>query len=77
MLLSQIKKGRGARILQIPDATVRSQAIRLGIGEGSLVICQEIIPAGPVVIKKNRQEIAVGRGLANMIKVEEAAIESA
>jgi Fe2+ transport system protein FeoA len=71
MKLSQVRKGNAAKITHIPDANVRSQAIRLGIGEGSLVICQDIIPAGPVVIKKNRQEIAVGRGLANSISVEE------
>jgi len=70
MNLAEIKKGQTVKILNIPDEQVRSQAIRLGIGQGSLVTCEEIIPAGPVILKKNRQEIAVGRGLAQQIAVE-------
>jgi len=70
MNLAEVKKGQTVKILSIPDEQVRSQAIRLGIGQGSLVTCQEIIPAGPVILKKNRQEIAVGRGLAQVITVE-------
>ena len=70
MTLAEVIKGQTVRILSIPDEQIRSQAIRLGIGQGSLVTCQEIIPAGPIIIKKNRQEIAVGRGLAQAITVE-------
>ena len=70
MTLAEVKKGQTVKILNIPDEQIRSQAIRLGIGQGSLVTCQEIIPAGPIIIKKNRQEIAVGRGLAQAITVE-------
>jgi len=70
MTLAEVKKGQTVKILDIPDDQIRSQAIRLGIGQGSLVTCQEIIPAGPIIIKKNRQEIAVGRGLAQVITVE-------
>lgn len=70
MKLAEIKKGQSVRITQIPDEQARSQAIRLGIGEGSIVSCAEIIPAGPVVVRRNRQEIAVGRGLAAIISVE-------
>lgn len=70
MTLAEVKKGQTVKILDIPDEQIRSQAIRLGIGQGSLVTCQEIIPAGPIIIKKNRQEIAVGRGLAQVITVE-------
>lgn len=69
MTLAEVKKGQTVKILHIPDEQMRSQAIRLGIGHGSLVTCQEIIPAGPIILKKNRQEIAVGRGLAQSITV--------
>lgn len=69
MKMVEIKKGQSARITQIPDEQARSQAIRLGIGEGSIISCEEIIPAGPVIIRRNRQEIAIGRGLAQSITV--------
>lgn len=71
MKLGEIKKGQSVRIIHIPDEQARSQAIRLGIGEGSIVTCAEIIPAGPVILRRNRQEIAVGRGLADIISVED------
>ena len=70
MRLSQAKKGQVVKIARIPNEQVRSQAIRFGIGEGSVVICEEIIPAGPVILRKNRQEIAVGRGLAEEITIQ-------
>ncbi|MFZ5754772.1 MAG: FeoA family protein [Bacillota bacterium] len=70
MKLSQVKKGQVVKIARIPNEQVRSQAIRFGIGEGSVVICEEIIPAGPVILRKNRQEIAVGRGLAEEITIQ-------
>ncbi len=70
MKLSQVKKGQVVKIARIPNEQVRSQAIRFGIGEGSVVVCEEIIPAGPVILRKNRQEIAVGRGLAEEITIQ-------
>ncbi|MCW2279156.1 FeoA family protein [Heliophilum fasciatum] len=68
--LDQVKRGQLFRIQQIPDELVRAQAIRLGIAEGSIVTCHEIIPGGPIVIGKNRQEIAIGRRLAREIRIE-------
>jgi Fe2+ transport system protein FeoA len=70
MTMDGMKKGQRCRISALPDDTIRSQAVRFGIGEGEIVTCTEIIPAGPVVISKNRQEIAIGRRLAKKILVE-------
>jgi len=70
MTMDAMKKGQRCRINALPDDTVRSQAVRFGIGEGEIVTCAEVIPAGPVVISKNRQEIAIGRKLAKRILVE-------
>jgi len=70
MVLAQVKKGQNLKILSIPNDLIRAQAIRLGIGEGSVVTCAEQIPAGPVVLRKNRQEVAIGHGLAKEILVE-------
>ena len=69
MTLAQARTGDTVRILRIPDANTRAQIIRFGIMEGDLVVCHESIPGGPVVVRKNRQEIAVGRRLAGTIQV--------
>lgn len=70
LTLDKIKRGQKVKILSIPNHQVRSQAIRFGIAEGSVVEIQEVVPAGPVVLKKNKQEIALGRRLAKEIAVE-------
>lgn len=70
MTLDKVKRGQKIRITYLPDDLFKSQVIRLGIYEGTVVICREVLPAGPVVISKNRQEIAIGRKLARLIGVE-------
>jgi len=70
MTLDMVKRGDRVRILKIQDPQVRFQAIRFGIGEGVDVRCAEKLPAGPVVLRRGRQEIAVGRRIARAISVE-------
>lgn len=70
MTLDNARKGQVVRVLRIPEPQVRAQAIRFGVAEGQLITCSDIVPAGPVVIRRNRQEIAVGRRLASRIEVE-------
>lgn len=69
MTLDKAKRGQHVKIISIPDENIRTQAIRFGIAEGAVVLCEEVLPAGPIVLRKNRQEIAIGRGLANRITV--------
>ncbi|MDI6715511.1 MAG: FeoA family protein [Actinomycetota bacterium] len=70
MCLDQVKAGEEVVIKKIPDSMAKTQFIRFGIGEGSTVICHSKIPFGPVVLRKNHQEIAIGRELARKIVVE-------
>jgi Fe2+ transport system protein FeoA len=70
MTLDEAKKGQVIRIKSIANEMIRVQAIRFGLSEGEVVVCREIVPAGPVVISKNKQEIAIGRSLARNIQVE-------
>ncbi len=70
MTLDMVRRGDFVRILKIHDPQVRVQAIRFGIGEGADVRCSEILPAGPIVLRRGRQEIALGRGIARNISVE-------
>ena len=70
MMLDQCKKGQKLRIMSISDDGLRTQAIRFGISEGSVVTCEEVVPAGPVVVRLAKQQIAIGRNLAKNILVE-------
>ena len=70
MTLDQAKKGSLVRIISIGHPESKSQLVRMGISEGSQVLCQEKLPFGPVVLRCNRQEIAIGRQLACKIIVK-------
>jgi Fe2+ transport system protein FeoA len=67
--LDHLRPGERATVVSIDDPDMSTQAIRLGMSEGSHVTVVTKIPAGPVVIQVGRQEIAVGRGLARKIEV--------
>ncbi|ABO49201.1 FeoA family protein [Desulforamulus reducens MI-1] len=69
MTLDRVKKGQFFKINNIHNENVRSQAIRFGIAEGEWLSCEEVVPAGPIVIRKNRQQIALGRQLARLIDI--------
>ncbi|MDW7650127.1 MAG: ferrous iron transport protein A [Bacillota bacterium] len=71
MTLDKVKRGQKVQICNIPDEKIRAQAIRFGVIEGTEVICAEKLPAGPIVISKGYQELAIGRGLAQQITVKE------
>ncbi|MFC2135517.1 ferrous iron transport protein A [Bacteroidota bacterium] len=67
--LNEIKRGDEIRIISLPSGGEKSQLIRMGISEGDLVECVEKMRGGTVVIKKRRQEIAIGHKLANKIEI--------
>ncbi|CCO08709.1 FeoA family protein [Desulforamulus hydrothermalis] len=69
MTLDLIKKGQSFKINHISNETIRAQAIRFGITEGQWLTCDEVVPAGPIVIRQNRQQIALGRQLAREINI--------
>ena len=70
MTLDMAKRGSEMEILSIADPHSRSMLMRMGICEGSKVVCHEKLPLGPVVLRSKRQEIAVGRQLAKRITVK-------
>ncbi len=67
--LDVVRKGDRFEIISVDDAHARVQALRFGVAEGACVECVTRVPAGPLVIKSGRQEIAVGRSLAKRINV--------
>lgn len=70
MTLDKVRRGDKIEITRINDSAVRTQAIRLGITEGSRMLCSEKLPAGPVILQNRMQEVAIGRKLAQKISVE-------
>ncbi|MDD2421420.1 MAG: FeoA family protein [Heliobacteriaceae bacterium] len=77
MTLANAPKGQIIRIVNIRQPLFRSRALGLGLFEGETVVLQEAIPAGPVVIRKNQRELAVGRRLAEDIDVVLVSLEGA
>jgi Fe2+ transport system protein FeoA len=70
MCLTEVKKGQSVTIAKIVDHDIRTQFIRFGISEGSLITCLEKIPFGPFMLRHNRQELAIGREVARCILVQ-------
>lgn len=69
MKLAHTQPGQAFIITKIADDFARLQAIRFGIAEGARAICQTVLPGGPVVVRKGKQEMALGRNLADRIEV--------
>lgn len=67
--LDCVRKGDRLEVLSVDDDVARIQALRFGVSEGARIECVTRIPAGPLVIRSGRQEIAVGRELAKRIRV--------
>ncbi|MGI6358663.1 MAG: FeoA family protein [Bacillota bacterium] len=69
MRLADLRPGERAVVSKIMNDTVRAQAIRFGIAEGSEISCEEVISRGPVMIRRGLMQYAIGRKLAEQIAV--------
>lgn len=67
--LDNVKRGKSVKIILLPEGNIKAQLIRLGISEGDIVKCSQRLPGGTIILKKSRQEIAIGSDLAKKIKV--------
>jgi Fe2+ transport system protein FeoA len=67
--LDQARVGDAFVVTSVDDPQARVTALRFGMAEGATVHCVTRIPAGPIVLRSGRQEIAVGRELAKRIGV--------
>lgn len=70
MTLDRARRGSEVRIISISDPKCRSLLMRMGVSEGSRVVCREKLWLGPVIVQCKRQEIALGHKLARRIHVE-------
>ncbi len=67
--LADARAGQRFTVTSVDDERARITALRFGMAEGACIQCVARIPAGPIVLKSGRQEIAVGRDLAKRIQV--------
>lgn len=67
--LADARSGQHLLVTRVDDPNARVTALRFGMAEGACVHCVTRIPAGPIVLRSGRQEIAVGRELAKRIGV--------
>ncbi|MDO8963567.1 MAG: FeoA family protein [Coriobacteriia bacterium] len=67
--LADARAGQRFLVTSVDDAHARITALRFGMAEGACIRCVTRIPAGPIVLRSGRQEIAVGRELAKRIGV--------
>ena len=70
MTLNQAMPQQLFRIVRIRNSVARQQAIRLGLGEGSIAECFVVLKKGPIVLKTARQQIAIGQKLARQIDIK-------
>lgn len=70
--LAEARSGDRMVVTAVHDEHARLTALRFGMAEGARVSCVTRIPAGPIVLRSGRQEIAVGRELAKRITVRPA-----
>lgn len=57
-------------IVGTADPEAEAAILPIGLGRGSEVTILERIPGGPVVVRRGRQELALGAGLARRLLVE-------
>ena len=70
MGLHKVPMNRTVRIDRIADPQTRMQLLRMGITEGSQVVCEQRLPFGPVVFRHRHSRLAIGRRVASGIHVE-------
>ena len=70
--LAEARAGDRMVVRSVDDPVARITALRFGMAEGAPVSCVARVPAGPIVLRSGRQEIAVGRRLAERIIVAPA-----
>jgi len=72
LTLARLKTGGKARVLDLGGAGINRRLVSLGIGPGTELEVVSVHPfRGPVVVRVDGAQVAIGRGLAEKIKVEE------
>lgn len=67
--LGSAKQGMRLVVLGTADDETTMQSLRFGINEGSEIFVVKNLKGGPVVIRRHQTEIAIGREIAENIRV--------
>jgi Fe2+ transport system protein FeoA len=68
--MDKLAVGDTFAIADVKDDDIRCQLMRLGMDAKECLSCDYVLPGGPVIVKRGRQHIAIGRNLAGQIEVE-------
>ena len=68
-VLADVGPGDAVRMVSVPDGQTRARLLRLGFLDGA-VECRHHIRQGPVIVRRNGTELALGSALAEEIEVE-------
>lgn len=70
MTLNEARRGQVLIVGEIADGRTRDQAFRFGLSTGAEVRCEQVLPGGPVVLRRGGLLVAIGRRLCPKIAVE-------
>jgi ferrous iron transport protein A len=56
-------------MVEVPDGDTRARLLRLGFLDGE-VECRRKLRNGPVIVRRNGTELALGRSLATEIEID-------
>lgn len=73
LTLDQGQVGDRLQVCHISDPETATVAMRLGIATGEVLELISRVPGGPVVVRRGKIEIALGRQLCRFIEVERQA----
>lgn len=73
--LNTVQIGQKIRLEVLPEE-IKANLIRMGLCIGDFVECSAVIPSGPVVLKKDLIEIAIGHKQSQEIMVSFPSEES-
>lgn len=68
--LSGVSPGVTVRIQSVSDETTRARLLRLGFLDGP-VECRRQIRNGPIIIRRNGTDLAIGAAVADGIKIQD------
>ncbi|QSG13187.1 Fe2+ transport system protein A [Halapricum desulfuricans] len=70
-VLADTAPGESVSLEQVPDDDVRARLLRLGFLDGT-VECRHRLRKGPIVLRRNGTEMALGADLAAEIEISRA-----
>ncbi|MFB6150245.1 MAG: FeoA domain-containing protein [Haloarculaceae archaeon] len=67
--LADVQSEDAVELVDVPEGDTRARLLRLGLLDGA-VECRHKVRNGPVIVRRNGTELALGRALADEIEVE-------